>query len=648
MANTTYQDIFQEKSERLVQCFQKLSDISSQIHSIHQITSIQRDIKNIQNETFHLVIVGEFSRGKSTFINAMLGKRILPSSKSPTTAVISKIIYNTTPAYTLYFRNKNVQSVSEEEFKNLKAPQPSIDDIGEEAEQYADDESYIQSIEYAEVKYPLEFCKNHVEIVDTPGVNDISKERVEITYKYLNEADAAILVLSAKQVLTKSEITFLKEQILGNKIHKIFVVINFKDGIEPAHWREVIDYTREHLAEQVGSNIVSNIFLVSSRQALTWRRQESGEVLKSSALKFLPPNFEITGFGEFEESLEQFLFYEKGKEKLHKYVDKSYEYYKSLNKTIIRQINDLNQTTEALKEKLHRMQPKFEETKKNAEYVSQSLATSLRNHEAELMMRCNNGLDALQAAAEQAANSYELGMNYKQITDMIKDAMTPAQKAFYEDVNEFQKDSLQEEYKNAIEKINRLWQDLEVTYNSDLTNGKKEGTQLVPVDNVSINEVALYQKDPDMEDVTDMMAIGSMAAIAFINPLTILGGVFFGFDNVFRVAKGIMSSIMSLFSESPTTKARRQLRQQLRESFAKRNEIIRKDIEQSYRKQCSEIVNSITTALNGRVDDLQGQLQQVIREKETQEEQAAQQITNLKYLQQELKDNQNKINEVLV
>lgn len=57
---------------------------------------------------------------------------------------------------------------------------------------------------------------------------------------------------------------------------------------------------------------------------------------------------------------------------------------------------------------------------------------------------------------------------------------------------------------------------------------------------------------------------------------------------------------------------------------------------------------TITGTLNGKVDDLQGQLQQVIKEKETQEEKAAQQITNLKYLQQELQDNQNKINEVLL
>lgn len=648
MAQQTYQEIFHEKSQNLVSYFQKLSSISTQVHSVHQAEVISEDIRNIQNETFHLVVVGEFSRGKSTFINAMLGKRILPSSKSPTTAVISKISYAEQPSYTLYFRNHDIKSLSEAEFKDLKAPKPSLDDTGIEAEQYADEETYMKSIEYAVVQYPLEFCKNHVEIIDTPGVNDISKERVEITYNYLNKADAAILLLSAKQILTKSEITFLKEQILGNRIQNIFIVINFKDSISKENWNEVITYTRDHLAEQIGTAGISNIFLVSSRQALTWRRKENGEELKSSVRKFLPDNFTITGFDEFEDALGQFLFYEKGKAKLHKYVSRSNDYYKSLNKSIIRQIYDLNQSTDALKDKLHRMQPVFEETKKNAEHVSQSLATALRNHEAELMLRCNNGLDSLQAAAEQAANGYELGMSYKKITDMIQEAMAPVQKAFYEDMNAFQRDSLNEEYNNAIEKINKLWQDLEISYNSDLTVPAQRDAQLVPVDNLTINESAIYRQAAEMDDLSANIALGGMAAIVVANPITLLGGVIFGFDNVFRVAKGIVGSILSLFSESPTTKARRQLKQQLRESFAKKNDVIRKDIELSYRKQCQQIVKSITGTLNGKVDDLQGQLQQVIKEKETQEEKAAQQITNLKYLQQELQDNQNKINEVLL
>ena len=59
----------------------------------HAREKLRNDHNKLEDEKFSLVVIGEFSRGKSTFVNAMLGKSILPSSKQPTTNIISKIIY---------------------------------------------------------------------------------------------------------------------------------------------------------------------------------------------------------------------------------------------------------------------------------------------------------------------------------------------------------------------------------------------------------------------------------------------------------------------------------------------------------------------------------------------------------------------------
>lgn len=64
----------------------------------YEVKTVSRDLETLKqrivDDQFQLVVVGMFSRGKSTFIDALLGKRLLPTSKKPTTAVISKVIYN--------------------------------------------------------------------------------------------------------------------------------------------------------------------------------------------------------------------------------------------------------------------------------------------------------------------------------------------------------------------------------------------------------------------------------------------------------------------------------------------------------------------------------------------------------------------------
>ena len=73
------------------------------------------------DEKFNLVVVGEFSRGKSTFVNALLGCPMLPVSKSPTTAVISKIVYGENSEYIVHYKSGESKTISEEEFLDIKA-----------------------------------------------------------------------------------------------------------------------------------------------------------------------------------------------------------------------------------------------------------------------------------------------------------------------------------------------------------------------------------------------------------------------------------------------------------------------------------------------------------------------------------------------
>ena len=136
----------------------------------------------------------------------------------------------------------------------------------------------IGKIDYAIVSYPLDFCRDNVEIIDTPGINDLNNSRVDITYRYLNRADAVIMVLAANQPLTNSEMDFLKDRILSNQISDIFFVINFKDEAKTnQEEKAVVDYVKKELEPlMIDNDSPLRMYLVSSKQALSYRRLENG------------------------------------------------------------------------------------------------------------------------------------------------------------------------------------------------------------------------------------------------------------------------------------------------------------------------------------------------------------------------------------
>ena len=196
------------KRDRLQAILSSIRVVLSDFNLKGKEESIKADFHRLNDERFNLVVVGEFSRGKSTFVNALLGRRMLPVSKSPTTAVISKIIYGETSEYIVHYKSGESKTISESEFNDIKAQSEgdvlSLDGLKDKLKSLVKHQEKLDDIDFVEIRYPLPLCRNNVEVVDTPGTNDLNAGRVDITYNYLKKADAAILVLMATQALTKS------------------------------------------------------------------------------------------------------------------------------------------------------------------------------------------------------------------------------------------------------------------------------------------------------------------------------------------------------------------------------------------------------------------------------------------------------------
>lgn len=260
---------------------------------------IDNEEKPVQKNKFTIVVIGEFSTGKSTFVNALLGKRIMPSGVIPTTNVITKIIYGEETAYTIHYRDGKVKSISEEEFLRIK-------------EKNYLDFNTCSKIQYIEVKYPASFCKDNVEVIDTPGMGNISIESLEsnneVKNDYIKRADVVILLESAIMIRLKKIKEFLRERYQFDEIQKYFIVVNKIDEIDPEEddVDDFKDYVKQNALEELSDigDFDKRIFFVSSEKALKYRQIKTWNPIRNLTLQMI---IEQTGFPNLEREIMHFI-----------------------------------------------------------------------------------------------------------------------------------------------------------------------------------------------------------------------------------------------------------------------------------------------------------------------------------------------------
>mgnify|MGYP000859699162 CR=1 FL=1 len=216
---------------------------------------------NLDEHVLRVTVLGEFSTGKSTLINALLGEHLLPTRVTPTTAVITKLVHG--PEYTalVHYADGTTGSVQGDLVDLLS---------GEES---------TQEISHVLIEHPL--IPPNMELVDTPGTNDISESRLQVLYSYLPTSDLVLMVLNARAVLKQSEVAFLRERILGADLARVKFVINQIDTLDQDELEEVQDYVGSELAAVMaevaqdyldkGSTIVGSFLLEQAKElALYW------------------------------------------------------------------------------------------------------------------------------------------------------------------------------------------------------------------------------------------------------------------------------------------------------------------------------------------------------------------------------------------
>lgn len=202
-------------------------------------------LPQVRDGRLSMVVLGEFNHGKSTVINALIGEALLPTGITPTTSVITHLTAG----------EGDARMVFEDRVETL-APEKLRDAIVRQA---------ADGLRHVEIPSRSPLLVDGLTIVDTPGVNDISRQKVEITYGYVPKADVIIYVLDATQAMKRSEITFIRERLLQDTHERIFFVLGKADMLEEDELKDVLAHVRSELEDLVGNRPV---WPISARRAL--------------------------------------------------------------------------------------------------------------------------------------------------------------------------------------------------------------------------------------------------------------------------------------------------------------------------------------------------------------------------------------------
>jgi predicted GTPase/predicted nuclease with TOPRIM domain len=254
--------------QEVIGAMQRLDVTEDRIKSVKQLK------ETVLRDAFKVLVLGEFKTGKSTFINALLGKQILPSYVTPTTAIINEIKWREEAGAVLHFHGKDKEP--------LKIPVAEIENyvVIKDSEQEIADSPYS----HVELFWPLELCRNHVEIIDSPGLNE-SDVREKVTMDYLGKVDAVLFVMTALRMGPSiNEQKTLKT--LGLRGHKeTFLIVNQFDLLKSQRDRDaVIKRARGQIAEKYTDRPEERLHFVSSLDALEGRLQKNSVRLDRSQM----------------------------------------------------------------------------------------------------------------------------------------------------------------------------------------------------------------------------------------------------------------------------------------------------------------------------------------------------------------------------
>jgi small GTP-binding protein len=198
-----------------------------------------------------VLVVGEAKRGKSTLVNALLGREVLPTGVTPLTAVPTTVTHGVGEAVQVAFTDG----------RTAHRPLSALEEFGTER----GNPGNSRGVAAITVSLDSPILARGVEIVDTPGTGSVHAHNSAAANDVLPTMDAAIFVLTADPPVSAAERDLLE------RVHALsvttFVVLNKADYADAAGLAEAVEFTERIAGQAVGGPVL--VYPVSARAALS-------------------------------------------------------------------------------------------------------------------------------------------------------------------------------------------------------------------------------------------------------------------------------------------------------------------------------------------------------------------------------------------
>lgn len=362
---------------------------------------------NLSQGRFRLMVLGDMKHGKSTLLNALLGKDLLPRAVNPCTAILTILQFGNEEKVTVYFKDNQTEILSFEEFNQNYTIDP------EEAKRLeASKEPAFPHVNYAIVEYPLDMLQNGVEIIDSPGLND-TDERNQLTLGYISNCHAILFILNATKPCTMEERRYLENYLKGRGL-TVFFLINRWDEIsrmaldpddptevrkEEEKQRKVFKSNLYEYCQIEGSDFYDErVFETSGLNAL--RRRLKGQPLDG------------TGMPEFIGALERFLTKERAIAEFRQIRTLMRQTYQHVHEAVALRTPLLDQSVDELKQRIKSVEPEFRKLREIRDSFKQEIAQMKDNRADAVAESAYNYISRLDETFETDFKPYMPDLNF--------------------------------------------------------------------------------------------------------------------------------------------------------------------------------------------------------------------------------------------
>ncbi|HOP85303.1 MAG TPA: dynamin family protein [Syntrophorhabdaceae bacterium] len=224
----------------------RIKDITKEF----QIVSLNRQIEvceslSKESPIIDVAILGQFKAGKSSFINSIIGKKVLPVGAIPVTTVITRIQYGPQELATVTFFDK----------KKINVRLDEIEEYISESKNTANK----KNVEVVDIELPNLIDYPGLRIVDTPGLGSIFKYNTELSEEWLPEVGAAIIAVSSDRPLSENDLNLIKE--LMEFTPRVVILLTKVDLLSEEQQKEVVKFFKDSLKKEF--NIEFQILMYS-------------------------------------------------------------------------------------------------------------------------------------------------------------------------------------------------------------------------------------------------------------------------------------------------------------------------------------------------------------------------------------------------